>query len=71
VINENLGQPRKALSYFIEAGKKNSNNIDIQMKIARNYVDTGQMLRAEQILDAVLKKEPENEGARELLKHCL
>ena len=71
VINENLGQPRKALSYFIEAGKRNSDNVDIQLKIAKNYIDTGQVLRAEQILDTILKKDPENQGARELLKHCL
>lgn len=71
VINENLGQPRKALSYFIEAGKRNRENADIQLKIAKNYVDTGQVLRAEQILNTVLKKDPENQGARELLKHCL
>ncbi len=71
VINENLGQPRKALSYFIEAGKRNRDNDDIQLKIAKNYIDTGQVLRAEQILDTVLKKDPENQGANELLKHCL
>lgn len=71
VINENLGQPRKALSYFIEAGKRNRDNIDIQLKIAKNYVDTGQVLRAERILNTILKKDPESQGARELLKHCL
>ncbi len=71
VINENMGQPRKALTYFIEAGKKNRDNFDIQLKIAKNYVETGQVLRAEQVLNTLLKKDPENKEAQELLKRCL
>ena len=71
VINENLGQPKKALGYFIEAGKRNRDNVDIQLKIAKNYIDTGQVLRAEQILETVLKNDSEHQGAKELLKHCL
>jgi len=69
--HEKLGNPAKALDYFSAAGKKDKDNVEIQLKIAKNYIDTGQMIRAEQILDLILKKDPENTEAQELLKHSL
>ena len=71
VANENLGQHRKALSYFIGAGKKDANNIDIQVKIAKNYIDSGQVLRAEQVISQIMREDPENEDAKALLARCL
>ncbi len=71
VVNEKQGQFRKALSYFIEVGKRDKNNIDIQLKIAQNYIASGQVLRAEQTLSAILRKDPKNEPAKELLQQCL
>lgn len=71
VANENLGQYRKALGYFIDAGKMDRNNVDIQVRIAKNYIASGQVLRAEQVLGAILRKDPDNESAKELMKHCL
>jgi len=69
--NENLGEYRKALNYFIDAGKKDQNNADIQIRIARNYIGSGQVLRAEKLLNSLLRNDPENEAAGELLKQCL
>jgi len=71
VVNENLGEPKKALEYFIAAGKQDTDNIDLKLKIAKNYIDSGQIIRAEQTLDQILKKDPENTKAKELLKHSL
>jgi CheY-like chemotaxis protein len=71
VAYENLGETSKALDYFNAAGKKDKNNVEIQLKIAKNYIDSGQMIRAEQILELILKKDPENINAKELLKHSL
>jgi CheY-like chemotaxis protein len=71
VANENLGQYRKALDYFIDAGKMDRNNIDIQVRIAKNYIASGQVLRAEQMLSTILRKDPENESAKEMMKQCL
>jgi len=70
-VNEKQGQFRKALGYFIEAGKRDKDNTDIQLKIAQNYISSGQVLRAEQTLNHILKKDPENEPAKELLQQCL
>ena len=69
--HEKLGNPAKALDYFSAAGKKDKDNVEIQLKIAKNYIDTGQMIRAEQILDLILNKDPEDTEAQELLKHSL
>ena len=71
IANEKQGQYRKALSYFIEAGKRDRDNIDIQLKVAKNYIASGQVLRAEQTLNSIMQKNPDNEQAKELLKQCL
>ena len=71
VTHENLGEYRKALDFFIEAGKKDRDSTELQVRIAKNYIASGQVLRAEQLLHSILRKEPENEPARELLKQCL
>ena len=71
VANENLGQYRKALGYFLEVGKKDRDSVDLQLRIAKNYIGSGQVLRAEQLLHSILRKDPENEPARKLLRQCL
>jgi len=71
IANEKQGQYRKALGYFIEAGKRDRDNIDIQLKVAKNYIASGQVLRAEQTLNSIMRKNPDNEHAKELLKQCL
>jgi len=71
MANEKQGQYRKALGYFIEAGKRDKDNIDIQLKVAKNYIASGQVLRAEQTLNSIMRKDPDNEQAKELLKQCL
>jgi len=71
IANEKQGQYRKAANYFIEAGQSDQNNIDIQLKVAKNYIASGQILRAEQTLTSIKRKEPDNEQAKELLIQCL
>jgi len=71
IANEKQGQYRKAVNYFIEAGKRDKDNIDIQLKVAKNYIASGQVLRAEQTLNSITRKDPDNEQAKELLKQCL
>ena len=68
---EKIGQYREALNYFIEAGRKDQDSLDIQLRIAKNYIGCGQVLRAEKQLQAILRKDPENDAAKALLKQCL
>ena len=68
IANEKLGKHREALSYLIEAGRKEKDNIEIKMHIAKSYIAIGQILRAEQALKSALQIDPENEEAKELLR---
>jgi len=71
VAHENQGNPREALSYFINAGKKDKDNSEIKIHMAKNYILLKQMIRAEQILRSVLKVDPENEKAQQLLRQTV
>ena len=71
IANEKIGNHTEALSYLTEAGKKDKDNVEIKMHIAENYIKIAQGLRAESALKSVLKIDPENRKAKELLKQCL
>ena len=71
IANEKLGKHREALSYLIEAGRKEKDNIEIKMHIAKNYITIEQVFRAEQTLKSVLIIDPENAEAKELLRQNL
>lgn len=68
VANSAMGNHREALSFFIEAGKKDKDNVDLKLDTAKSYINIGQILRAEQLLKSVISIEPENEEAKELLR---
>ena len=68
VANSAMGNHREALSFFIEAGKKDRENIDLKLDTAKSYINIGQILRAEQLLKSVISIDPENEEAKELLR---
>ena len=66
--NTAMGNHREALSYYIEAGKQDEDNVDLKMKTAKSYLNIGQILRAEKCLKAVLAIDAENEEAKDLLR---
>ncbi len=68
VLNSKLGQHGKALRYLIEAEKNDNENVKIKTYIAKNYMAIGQMLRADDVLNNIIRIDPENEEARELLR---
>ena len=69
--NEKLGKHADAVGYFIEAGKKDKENIDIKNHVAKNYIELEQVIRAEQVLKSVLDIDPENQEAKALLRQNL
>lgn len=69
--NEKLGKHADSLRYFIEAGKKDKDNIDIKNHVAKNYIELEQVIRAEQVLRSVLDIDPENQEAKALLRQNL
>jgi len=66
--NAAMGNHREALSFFIEAGKKDKENVDLKMDTAKSYISIGQILRAEQLLKSVITIDAENEEAKALLR---
>ena len=68
---ESMGQHKMALPYFVEADKKDNNNIKIKLHIARALLVLKQNLQAEGMIKAVLKIDPYHSDARTLLRKCL
>jgi len=71
ILAEKSGNADEALKYFIEAEHHDDKSVDIKLHIARNYIARGKVLFAEKPLQMVLKLDPENAEARELLRQCL
>jgi CheY-like chemotaxis protein len=65
---ENLDEPLNALKYFLIAAGKSEEDVTIQIHIAKNYQRIGQLYQADRILTRILKIDPENGEAKELLK---
>ena len=71
VAHENQEKPREALSYFIDAEKKDKDNSEIKIHMAKNYIQLKQMIRAERILKSLIKVDPENKNAQQLLRQTV
>ncbi len=68
---EAVGSNNKALGFLVEADKLDGKNVAVKLHIAKNYMALDKLLRADHILRAVIKLEPENADAREMLKKCV
>ena len=71
IAYENLGRHKKALNFFIQSGNKDKDNLAAKIHIAKNYFALNQIPKAEQILRSVLRIDPNNQDAKELLSHCI
>ncbi|MBW1740150.1 MAG: tetratricopeptide repeat protein [Deltaproteobacteria bacterium] len=71
VALEEIGKHSKALSYLTNAGKEDRDNLEIKMHLATVNLALGRPIRAEKILKEVLKVDPKNKKAKELLKKCV
>ncbi len=71
LAHESINETSQAIRYFMEVEKKDPKNIDVKMHLAKNLIASGQAIRADGILRALLKLNPENQDAQELLKKCV
>jgi tetratricopeptide (TPR) repeat protein len=71
VALEETGKHSKALSYLTMAEKEYGDNLDIKVHIAKIYLVLGRPIRAEKRLKEILKADPKNKNAKELLKECI
>jgi len=69
-ITEKLGDTSKAMIFLIRSGEIDTENEDIKIHLANNYLSLDKPLLAEIPLKQILKINPNNELARELLQKC-
>jgi len=68
---EKLGEISKALTYLVRADNIDKTNTDIKIHLAKDYLALKKPLLAERPLKEILKENPDNGLAQELLKQCL
>ncbi len=71
VALEEIGNYSKALSYLTMAEKEDRDNLDIKAHLAKLYLTLGRPILAEKALKGILKADPKNKKAKELLKECV
>ncbi|MFH1488848.1 MAG: response regulator [Pseudomonadota bacterium] len=67
---EKLSDLKKAVNYLVQAEAADKENVEIKLHLARNYLSLKKPIMAERPLREVLKANPENTLAVELLKQC-
>lgn len=68
---DRAGDGRKAMPYLLELEKNTEKDISLLLKIARRYLSIHQNARADHVLQKVIKIEPGNREAKELIGQCL
>ncbi len=71
VVLAEIGKHSKALSYLTKAEQEDRDNLDIKVHIAKVYLVLDRKIRAEKALKEILKADPKNKEAMELLKQCI
>lgn len=69
-VLEKLGERQKAITYLVRARELDKENEEIDIHLAQNYLALKKPLMAEGPLKKILRKNPDNELARALLKEC-
>jgi len=67
---EKLGQTNKAATYLINAAEIDKENVDIKLHLAKSYLTADKTILAEKPLKEILKINPNNKQAKDLLKQC-
>lgn len=68
MILEKSGEHLEAAKYFSDVEKKEPENLEAKFHLADSYLAAEQPFRADQVLRNILKIDPENERAREIIK---
>jgi len=68
---DRAGEGRKAMPYLLELEKNTEKDIGLLLKIAKIYLSINQNARADHVLQKVIKIEPGNREAKELISQCL
>ncbi|MDY6824807.1 MAG: response regulator [Thermodesulfobacteriota bacterium] len=64
-------EPEKAVGYLTEADRLDKENQDTKMLLAKSYLSLNKSIRAEKYLKEILKIQPENAEAKEMLREIV
>lgn len=65
-----IGMFKKSVNFLMLAEQKDKGNLEIKIHLAKGFLELNHVIRAEVTLKQILKKDPENEEAKELFKRC-
>ncbi|MFC1867641.1 response regulator [Thermodesulfobacteriota bacterium] len=68
---EKLGNIPGAVNHFVRASEIDKENVDIRIHLAKDYLSLNKPVLAERPLREILKSNPDNELAKELLRECV
>ncbi|MBF0120731.1 MAG: response regulator [Desulfobacterales bacterium] len=69
VAKEQLGEHADALNQFLKLEKKDKENVELKMHIAKIFISLNKTINAEITLNGILKLDPANQEAKQLLKN--
>ena len=68
---EKINEISRAVTHLTRASQLDNKNTDIRIHLARDYLALKKPMLAERPLKEIIKVEPDNEAAKELLRQCL
>jgi tetratricopeptide (TPR) repeat protein len=68
---EKSGEIKRAIFHLVRANEIDKENIDIKIHLAKDYLMINKPILAETPLKEIIKLNPDNELAKELLKECI
>ena len=71
VVMTKEGKILEALDYFSKVEKREPHNLEVKLHMAHSYISIDQMYRADKVLRDILKIDPDNIQAKEILKTLL
>jgi len=71
VTFQELEEYSKALTYLSRAERDDGQNLEVKLHLAEVYLALGKSIRAEKSLKDILKVDPQNTRAIDLLKKCI
>ncbi len=66
IVYQDAGDPDTALEHFLAVDRHQSSRVDVKLQIAKIYYGKNQVYQADDYLNRVLRKEPQNEEALSL-----
>ena len=64
------GEGQKAMPYLTDLQRREDKNVKVLLMVARTYLAIKQNARADQVLQKVVKLDPENREAQNLITQC-